>query len=99
MGSEPPNASAATRFIECPLNPPFVKSGNLLFFRLLSVFAGVDVLGAVIAILGVMAARSPLWPILRDEQMSAFVRLARGFGNMFGSRIVGDLNRSLQVFV
>lgn len=50
LGSEPPNAGAATWFFECPLNPPFVKSGNLSLFSLLAVFASVDVLGAVIAI-------------------------------------------------
>lgn len=47
----PPNASAAPRFIGCPLNPPFVLSGNRLPFSALSVFAGVDVLGAVVAII------------------------------------------------
>lgn len=50
LGSEPPNASAALPFIKCSLNPPFVKSGNLLPSSLLSVFAGVDVLSAVVAI-------------------------------------------------
>jgi len=38
------------RVVECPLNLPFVKSGNLLLFSLLSVFAGVDVLGTGVAI-------------------------------------------------
>ena len=62
VGSEPPNASAATRFNECPLNPPFVKSENLLLFRLLSVFAGVDVLGAVIAIFRRNGGTEPVLP-------------------------------------
>ena len=48
-GSEPPNAGAALQFIGCALNPPFVKSGNLLPFSALSVFAGVDILSAAIA--------------------------------------------------
>ena len=60
VASEPPNASAATRFNECLLNPPFVKSGNLLLFSLLSVFAGVDVLGAVIAIFRRNGGREPI---------------------------------------